>query len=54
MLFNPSPGGGGALVGITWLVLIFGVYFALKLASDGQGPVERRAIHRNGRRRVGR
>jgi len=39
VLFNPSPGGGGALVGITWLVLIFGVYFALKLARDGQGPV---------------
>ena len=37
-LFNPSAGGGGALVGITWLVLVFGVYFALKLASDGYGP----------------
>ncbi|HEU0007724.1 MAG TPA: hypothetical protein VFS12_17185 [Terriglobia bacterium] len=37
-LFNPSAGGGGALVGITWLVLIFGVYFALKLASEGKGP----------------
>jgi hypothetical protein len=39
VLFNPSPGGGGALVGITWLVLIFGVYFALKLPRHGQGPV---------------
>src|SRR4030095_4240284 len=37
-MFNRSAGGGGALVGITWLVLIFGVYFALKLASDGKGP----------------
>jgi hypothetical protein len=37
-LFNPSPGGGGAIVGITWLVMVFGVYFALKLASDGHGP----------------
>ena len=37
-LFNRSPGGGGALVGITWLVLVFGVYFALKLTSDGNGP----------------
>ena len=36
--FNSSPGGGGALVGITWLVLVFGVYFALKLASEGNGP----------------
>lgn len=37
-LFSPSPGGGGALVGITWLVLVFGVYFALRLASDANGP----------------
>lgn len=37
-LFNPSAGGGGALVGITWLVLVFGVYFALRLAGDGNGP----------------
>jgi len=37
-LFNPSAGGGGALVGITWLVLVFGVYFALRLVSDGHGP----------------
>jgi hypothetical protein len=37
-LFNPSPGGGGALVGITWLVPIFGIYFALKLAGAGEGP----------------
>jgi len=37
-LFNSSAGGGGALVGITWLVLIFGVYFAVKLESDGKGP----------------
>jgi len=37
-LFNSSAGGGGALIGITWLVLVFGVYFALRLASDGNGP----------------
>jgi hypothetical protein len=37
-LFNSTPGGGGALVGITWLVLVFGVYFALRLASEGNGP----------------
>jgi hypothetical protein len=30
-LFNPEPGGGGALVGISWLVPLFGIYFALKL-----------------------
>ena len=38
-LFNPSAGGGGALVGITWLVPIFGIYFALKLSDAGEGPV---------------
>jgi len=38
-LFNPSAGGGGALVGITWLVPIFGIYFALKLSDAGEGPL---------------
>jgi hypothetical protein len=38
-LFNSSPGGGGALIGITWLVPIFGIYFALKLSGAGQGPI---------------
>lgn len=37
-LFNPAAGGGGALVGIVWLVPIFGVYFALKLAGRGEAP----------------
>jgi hypothetical protein len=37
-LFNPAAGGGGALVGIAWLVPVFGVYFALKLAAAGHGP----------------
>src|SRR5262249_41318363 len=36
--FNPEPGGGGALVGISWLPFIFGVYFALRLAGAGEGP----------------
>jgi len=36
--FNPEPGGGGALVGISWLPLIFGVYFALKLVGAGEVP----------------
>ena len=38
-LFNRSAGGGGALVGIVWLIPIFGIYFALKLAHAGEGPV---------------
>jgi len=37
-LFNPAPGGGGGLVGIVWLVPIFGIYFALKLAGAGERP----------------
>src|SRR3989442_13627778 len=35
-LFNPEAGGGGSIIGITWLALIFGVYFALKLAGTGE------------------
>ncbi|MFY9555923.1 MAG: hypothetical protein WAV47_14535 [Blastocatellia bacterium] len=37
-LFNPSAGGGGSIIGITWLVLVFGAYFALKLARAGETP----------------
>ena len=40
-LFNREAGGGGALVGISWLPLIFGIYFALKLSEAGQGPENR-------------
>ena len=38
-LFNRDAGGGGALVGIVWLIPIFGIYFALKLVRAGEGPV---------------
>jgi hypothetical protein len=37
-LFNPAPGGPGALVGIAWLVPVFGFYFGVKLASAGETP----------------
>jgi hypothetical protein len=37
-LFNPAPGGGGAVVGIVWLIPFFGVYFALRLARSGEVP----------------
>ena len=37
-LFNPVAGGGGALVGISWLPLVLGPYFAWKLAQSGKGP----------------
>ena len=33
-LFNPDAGGGMALVGIAWLVPIFGIYFATKLQGS--------------------
>jgi len=37
-LFNPEPGGGGSLVGISWLVPVFGIYFAVRLIRGGDGP----------------
>lgn len=37
-LFNPEAGGGGALIGISWLPLVFGIYFAVKLIRNGDGP----------------
>jgi hypothetical protein len=37
-LFNREAGGGGALIGIVWLVPIFGIYFAVKLVRQGFGP----------------
>jgi len=38
MLFNAEAGGGGALVGISWLPFLLGPYFAWKLAKAGKGP----------------
>jgi hypothetical protein len=38
VLFGKGPGGGGAIVGISWLPIIFGIYFALKLSGAGAGP----------------
>ncbi len=35
--FSTAPGGGAAVVGISWLPIIFGPYFALKLAGAGEG-----------------
>lgn len=37
-LFNAQAGGGGALVGIAWLVPVFGIYFAVKLLGMGHRP----------------
>lgn len=41
-LFNREGGGAGALVGIVWLVPIFGVWFGLRLSRAGLGPASRR------------
>jgi hypothetical protein len=38
VFFKRSAGGFGALVGIAWLVPVFGIYFALKLAKMGFEP----------------
>jgi len=35
--FSGAAGGGLAIVGISWLPIIFGPYFALKLAGAGEG-----------------
>ncbi len=37
-LFSRAAGGGGALVGISWLVPIFGAWFGWKLAKAGGAP----------------
>lgn len=37
-LFGREAGGGGSLIGISWLVPIFGVYFAMRLIQDGHTP----------------
>lgn len=39
-LFGKEAGGGGALIGIVWLVPIFGVYFGWKLAGSGHFPAD--------------
>lgn len=43
--FNSEGGGAGAIVGIVWLVPIFGIWYGRRLESAGQGPTSRaRAI----------
>ena len=37
-LFGREAGGGGALVGIGWLIPVFGAVFALRLLRAGMGP----------------
>ena len=35
--FSAAPGGGAAVVGISWLPFVLGPYFAMKLAKSGHG-----------------
>src|SRR2546422_11077975 len=42
--FSREAGGAGAVVGIVWLVPIFGVYFAWNLAKAGLAPGAGRVI----------
>jgi hypothetical protein len=37
-LFSREPGGGASLVGITWLVPVFGAWFGWRLARSGERP----------------
>ena len=43
LLFNRAA-GGAALLGITWLVPVFGAWFALKQARDGSGVQPTRVL----------
>jgi hypothetical protein len=37
-LFNSEAGGGGAIIGISWLAVIFAIYFAIRLHRAGSSP----------------
>lgn len=37
-LFGKAAGGGGSLVGISWLIPVLGIYFAVRLVRAGEGP----------------
>ena len=38
VLFSREPGGGFSLVGIAWLVPVFGAWFGWRLAASGERP----------------
>jgi hypothetical protein len=38
--FNPEPGGGGAIFGISWLAIVFAIYFAVRVNKSHQ-PLEK-------------
>lgn len=38
---QPEAGGGAALLGISWLIFVFGLWFGLRLQRAGVGPAAR-------------
>lgn len=44
LFFNKAAGGGGALIGIAWLVPVFGFYFARQLLKADDHPSARGVI----------
>ncbi len=40
VLFNRAVGGAGALVGIVWLIPVFGIHFGYRLAAQAEGSPE--------------
>ncbi|HLU39352.1 MAG TPA: hypothetical protein VK081_08190 [Planctomycetota bacterium] len=39
--FSTAPGGAGSVVGITWLMFVFGFWFGARLARGGAAPRSR-------------
>ncbi len=39
ILFNADAGGGGSIVGISWLAFIFAIYFAIRIHNEHR-PIE--------------
>ena len=35
---RPEAGGGGALLGISWLIFVFGLWFGVRVQRSGAGP----------------
>lgn len=44
MFFSREPGGRFAVVGVTWLALVFGFWFGRRLAQNGHAPASARRV----------
>lgn len=38
---SPEAGGGGGILGISWLIFVFGFWFGLRMQQQGAGPASR-------------